>query len=82
MDRFGEMLQKEPSMGYIHQLAKHSRKMLEATIYNDTKTMEDILSYAHNTEVPILSYNHEVELAAIVHLVYLTARDYYRVETL
>ena len=80
MDRFGEMLQKEPSMGYIHQLAKHSRKMLEATIYNDTKTMEDILSYAHNTEVPILSYNHEVELAAIVNLVYLTARDYYRVE--
>ena len=42
--------------------------------------MEDILSYAHNTEVPILSYNHEVELAAIVNLVYLTARDYYRVE--
>lgn len=80
MDRFGEMLQKEPSMGYIHQLAKHSRKMLDATIYNDTKTMEDILSYAHNTEVPILSYNHEVELAAIVNLVYLTARDYYRVE--
>ena len=80
MDRFGEMLQKEPSMGYTHQLAKHSRKMLEATIYNDTKTMEDILSYAHNTEVPILSYNHEVELAAIVNLVYLTARDYYRVE--
>ena len=70
MECFGEMLQKEPSMGYIHQLAKHSRKMLEATIYNDTKTMEDILSYAHNTEVSILN------------LVYLTARDYYRVENL
>ena len=29
MDRFGEMLQKESSMGYVYQLAKHSRKMLE-----------------------------------------------------
>ena len=38
------------------------------------------MEYAHNTEVPILSYNHEVELAAIVNLVYLSARDYYRVE--
>lgn len=67
-------------MGYVYQLAKHSRKMLEATIHGDTKTMEKILEYAHNTEVPILSYNHEVELAAIVNLVYLSARDYYRVE--
>lgn len=80
MDRFGEMLQKESSMGYIYQLAKHSRKMLEATIHGDTKTMEEILEYAHNTEAPILSYNHEVELAAIINLVYLSARDYYRVE--
>ena len=80
MDRFGEMLQKESSMGYVYQLAKHSRKMLEATIHGDTKTMEKILEYAHNTEVPILSYNHEVELAAIVNLVYLSARDYYRVD--
>jgi len=50
------------------KLAKHSRKMLEATIHSDTKTMEKILEYAHNTEVPILSYNHEVELAAIAQI--------------
>lgn len=68
MDRFGEMLQKESFMGYVYQLAKHSRKMLEATIHGDTKTMEKILEYAHNTEVPILSYNHEVELAAIAQI--------------
>lgn len=80
MDRFGDMLQKESSMGYIYQLAKNSRKMLDATIHYDTKTMQQILEYAHNTEVPILSYNHEVELAAIVNLVYLIARDYYRIE--
>ena len=42
--------------------------------------MEKILEFAHNTEVPLLSYNHETELAAIVNLVYLAARDSYRVE--
>ena len=33
-----------------------------------------------HTEVPILSYNNETELTAIVNLVYLAARDQYRVE--
>ena len=30
--------------------------------------------------MPLLSYNHETELSAIVKLVYLAARDLYRVE--
>lgn len=34
----------------------------------------------HNTETPILSYNSETELSAIVNLAYLAARDKYRVE--
>ena len=42
--------------------------------------MEEILEYAHNTETPILSYNNETELSAIINLVYLSARDKYRVE--
>ena len=42
--------------------------------------MNEILEYVHNTEVPLLSYNHETELSAIVNLIYLAARDYYRVE--
>ena len=42
--------------------------------------MSDILAYAHNTESPIFSYNSEIELAAIVNLVYLAARDSYRIE--
>lgn len=80
MDKFDEMLQKEPSLGYVYNLAKESESMLKATLHGDTDTMERILAYAHNTETPILSYNHEVELAAIVNLVYLSARDRYRVE--
>ena len=34
----------------------------------------------HNTESPIFSYNSEIELSAVVNLVYLAARDKYRVE--
>lgn len=80
MDKFDEMLQKEPSLGYVYSLAKKSEEMLQATLREDTDRMEAILSYAHNTETPLLMYNNEVELAAVVNLVYLSARDRYRVE--
>lgn len=54
--------------------------MLQATLQGDTDTMEQFLEYAHNTESPILSYNHEAELSAVVNLVYLQARDQYHIE--
>lgn len=80
MEKFDELLVKNESLGYVHRLAKESEKMLKATLAGDTLTMERILEFAHNTEVPLLSYNHETELSAIVNLVYLAARDSYRVE--
>ena len=80
MDKFADMLQKEPSLGYVYQLARASERMLEATKNKDTDTMQEILEYAHDTEVPLLSYNNEAELAAVVNLVYLSARDSYRME--
>ena len=80
MGRFVDMLRKEPSLGYIYRLAKESERMLKATLSGDTRTMSEILEIAHDTEVPMLSYNNETELAAIVNLVYLAARDTYRVE--
>lgn len=79
MDKFDDMLQKEPSLGYIHQLAQKSRQMLKATLENDIPTMLEILEFAHNTEIPLLAYNNETELTALVNLVYLAARDSYRV---
>ena len=42
--------------------------------------MAEILEKAHNTEIPLLSYNNETDLTAVVNLVYLAARDRYRVE--
>ena len=80
MDKFSDMLQKKPTLGYVYNLAKESGRMLRATLDADTKTMAEILEQAHNTEVPLLIYNYETELTAIVNLVYLAARDIYKVE--
>ena len=79
MDSYASMMKKERSLGYIYNLANASKKMLAATLAGDTETMSDILAYAHNTESPIFSYNSEIELAAVVNLVYLAARDSYRI---
>lgn len=49
LDQFSMMLKKEPSFGYIYQLAKESERMLKATIAGDTQTMEQILELAHDT---------------------------------
>ena len=80
MDRFDEILQREPSLGYVYRLARASDRMLEATLSGDVDTMAEILELAHDTEVPLLRYNNETELSAVVNLVYLSARDRYRVE--
>jgi len=80
MDSFAAMMKKEKSLGYIYRLANASAKMLKATQSGDTVTMAEILKYAHDTESPIFKYNSEIELAAVVNLVYLAARDRYRVE--
>lgn len=80
MDKFQDMLMKEPSLGYVHQLAKVSERMLQATLSMNTAAMMEILEFAHNTEIPLLNYNYETDLAAVVNLVYLAARDSYRIE--
>ena len=80
MDKFDELLLSNQELGYVHRLEKESYRMLQATLHGDTDTMEEILEYVHDTETPIYSYNSEIELSAIVNLVYLSARDTYQVE--
>ena len=80
LDKFADMLRKEPSLGYLHRLARESGRMLQATKSGDSKTMAGILEYVHNTESPLMSYSNEAELAAVVRLAYLEARDSYRIE--
>lgn len=80
MDKFAEMAQKEESLGNVYRLTRESGRMLAATKAGDIRTMEEILTFVHNTESPLLAYNNEAELASIVKLVYLQARDTYRIE--
>lgn len=80
MDKFADLVQREPSLGNVYRLTKESWRMLLATKAGDTKTMAGILQFVHNTESPMLLYNNEAELASIIRLVYLKARDYYRIE--
>ncbi len=80
MDSYAAMMKKERSLGYIYNLANASKWMVSATLAGDTGTMAEILGFAHNTESPIFSYNSETELSAVVNLIYLSARDRYRVE--
>ena len=68
---------KKKEMGYVSKLALASEKMLKATLAGDTETMESILTTAHDTEIPILRYNDEGDLAALVNLIYLAARNQY-----
>lgn len=80
MEKFEEMVQKEASLGNVYRLTKESGRMLAATKAGDTDTMSEILQFVHNTESPLLVYNTEAELASIIKLVYLQARDCYRIE--
>lgn len=80
MDKFNELLLSKDSLGYVYQLARKSEQMLQATIACNTELMAEILQFAHNTESPILSYNNEAELSAIINLCYLSARNTYWVE--
>lgn len=57
MGKFEELLQTKSTLGYVYQLAKESDRMLSATLHNDTQTMSEILSYAHNTETPICRFH-------------------------
>lgn len=80
MDRFSDMVRREPSMGNVYRLTKESGRMLLATKAGDTKTMAEILQFVHNTESPLQTYSNEAELASIIKWAYLQAIDYYRIE--
>lgn len=80
MDKFAEIVQREPSMGNVYKLTKESGRMLAATKAGDTKTMTELIEYAHNTHSPLQTYSNEAELASIIRWVYLKALDFYRIE--
>ena len=78
MLKFQDVLKKE-DMGYVAKLAQRSEEMLRATLDADTDTIASVLEAAHDQEVPLLRYANEADLAALINLVYLAARDRYYV---
>lgn len=80
MDKFAEVVQREPSLGNVYKLTKESHRMLTATKAGDVKTMTELMEYAHNTHSPLQLYNNEAELASIIRWVYLKALDFYHIE--
>lgn len=80
LDKFAEVVQREPSLGNVYKLTRESGRMLAATKAGDTKTMTELMEYAHNTHSPLQAYNNEAELASILRWVYLKALDFYRIE--
>lgn len=80
MDKFAEVVQREPSLGNVYKLTKESGRMLAATKAGDIKTMAELMEYAHNTHSPLQTYSDEAELASIIRWVYLKALDFYRIE--
>ena len=73
-----KLLAKE-GMGYVARLTRRSEDMLDATLRGDVATMAEVIEAAHDQEVPLLRYANEADLAALVNLVYLAARDRYAV---
>lgn len=80
MNKFADLVQKEPSLGNVHRLTKESGRILMATKAGDTDTVAEIVQFVHNTESPLLYYNNEAELVLVIRWAYLQAIDYYRIE--
>ena len=80
MDKFTEVVQREPSLGNVYKLTKESGRMIVATKAGDTEIMTELMEYAHNTHSPLQAYSNEAELASILRWVYLKALDSYRIE--
>ncbi len=78
MLKFQKLMRKE-DMGYIARLANRSEEALAATLRGDAGAVAAVVEAAHDQEVPLLRYASEADLAALVNLVYLSARDRYHV---
>lgn len=67
MEQFKKLLMSKDSLGYVHNLARESEKMLKFTLAGNTKKMSEILKFAHDTEAPIFSYKKLSALAICRH---------------
>ena len=81
MFRYEELLRSEKSLGYVYRLANISDQMLKATLSGDTDRMAESNCSWHTIQKHrFFRIITRRDSAAVVNLVYLSARDRYRVE--
>jgi len=71
---------EDDDFGYVAELVRNSREVLDATWNKNGDTVASYLHNIHNSELPILKYNDENSLSCVVTLAYLSARNKYKVE--
>ncbi|MCD8104956.1 MAG: ATP-binding protein [Lachnospiraceae bacterium] len=77
---FDKIIRTEPRFSYMRELEKESSRILEATYRGDVDTISEVLTFVHNSESPLKSYNDEAELSGSVKLAYLAARNKYDIQ--
>ncbi len=79
MLKFQDVMEKK-DMQYVAKLAKRSEETLAATLRGDEDMVAEVVQAAHDQEIPLFRYAYEADLAALINLVYLSARDRYFVK--
>ncbi|MCD8347640.1 MAG: ATP-binding protein, partial [Lachnospiraceae bacterium] len=80
MDEFAKTIQKEAEYSYVHELVKESERVLQATLSGNTRVVEEVLEFVHQSESPLKAYNNEAELSGSIRLAYIAARNRYDIQ--
>lgn len=79
MGEWESAIENNPKFTPIIDFMEASRKVLEATIARDAKTVADALDYAHEILTSNVSYNNEQSLQTAILLTYYYAREEYTI---
>ena len=78
MTKFNKVLLRN-DISSVYAITKMSEEMLRATWNMDFNTMAQIMETCHESEIDLMHYNNESSLTYVVSMVYLKARDYYKI---
>lgn len=80
MDKFAEVIQREPSLKMFTSLRKNPAECLQLQKPAIRKQWPNCWNTHTTSHSPLTLYNNEAELASIIRWVYLKALDFYRIE--
>jgi hypothetical protein len=76
--RFDDDMDDDP-IDEVSKILMESHEMMQATVNKDTETMERLLQDAHDIYTSIIKYYDENPFANMITLLYIKARDKYRI---